>query len=254
MPPDFSDDLPVLGAATETLSPAREPFWGWMDFAVVIGLLVGMIALLFFLGGATMLIFPSLKTDQAPLLLPLQLGFYLAIYLAFWFAFHFRYDKPVLSSLGWRRSVSDRTLVLIGLGGLVLSPVVSLVAALAHTPEVHMEALDQLEKQPVILAMFGIMAVSIAPLFEELLFRGFLQPLFTRTFGVVAGILITAVLFGSLHGPEYKMVWQYVAAVSFVGVVLGIVRYRTGSIIPSTVMHACYNAVAAFQIFFHHTK
>ena len=116
------------------------------------------------------------------------------------------------------------------------------------------QRLEQLEKQPFILAIFGVMAVTVAPLFEELLFRGFLQPLFTRTFGVIAGILITGVLFGALHAPEYKFVWQYAAAVSFVGVVLGIVRYRTGSIIPSTVMHACYNAVAAVNIFFHHTK
>jgi hypothetical protein len=160
----------------------------------------------------------------------------------------------VFTSLGWKRTISNKSLLFIGVGGFVLSPLVSLVASLAHTPEVHLEALDQLEKQPVILAIFGVMAITIAPLFEELLFRGFLQPLFTRTFGVAAGILITAILFGSLHAPEYKFVWQYVVAVSFVGVVLGVVRYRTGSIIPSTLMHACYNAVAAIDIFFHHTK
>ena len=38
--------------------------------------------------------------------------------------------------------------------------------------------------------------------------------------------------------------WQYVAAISVVGVVLGIVRMRTKSIIPGTVMHGCFNAVS----------
>jgi hypothetical protein len=248
MQPEFTEEViaPPL--------PPRDPFWGWTDFALVLGLLVAMIGLIFFLGGAAVLIFPSLQTDQAPLLLPLQVAFYAAIYFTFLLALRFRYDRPVFTSLGWKRTISNKSLLFIGVGGFVLSPLVSLVASLAHTPEVHLEALDQLEKQPVILAIFGVMAITIAPLFEELLFRGFLQPLFTRTFGVAAGILITAILFGSLHAPEYKFVWQYVVAVSFVGVVLGVVRYRTGSIIPSTLMHACYNAVAAIDIFFHHTK
>lgn len=247
MQPEFTEEI----APPEL--PQREPFWGWGDFFLVLGLLVSMIGFLFLLAAASMSIFPSLKTDQSPLLLPLQLGFYAAIYLTFVLAFHFRYNKPVLTSLGWRRTVSDKTLVLIGVGGLILSPVVSGIASLAHTPEVHLEALDQLQKQPVILALFGVMAVTIAPLFEEMLFRGFMQPLFCRSLGVLPGIVLTGVLFGALHGPEYQMVWQYVAAISLVGIALGIVRYRTNSIIPSTVMHACYNSIAAVSIFFQHS-
>ena len=247
MQPEFIEEI----APPEL--PQREPFWGWGDFLLVLGLLVSMIGFLFLLAAASMLIFPSLKTDQSPLLLPLQLAFYGAIYLTFLLAFHFRYGKPVFTSLGWRRTVSDKTLAWIGLGGLILSPVVSGIASLAHTPEVHLEALDQLQKQPVILAIFGVMAVTIAPLFEEMLFRGFMQPLFCRSLGVLPGIVLTGVLFGALHGPEYQMVWQYVAAISLVGIAFGIVRYRTNSIIPSTVMHACYNSIAAVGIFFQHS-
>lgn len=249
------EETPFLAEdVAESLAPPRSPFWGWSDFALVLGLLVGMILMIFVSAAVAQIAIPSLKTNQAPLLLPLQLALYLAIYLTFWLAFRFRYDKPVFASLGWKRTVSDRVLLYIGLGGFLLSPAVSAVAALLHTPVIHMDALAQLEGHPVILAIFGIMAVTIAPLFEEMLFRGFLQPLFSRTLGIIAGILLTAVLFGVLHAPEYKFVWQYAAAISFVGAVLGYVRYRTGSIIPSTVMHACYNAVAAFEILFHHTK
>jgi membrane protease YdiL (CAAX protease family) len=247
-----SEETPVAEDLIAAPAPEPYPFWGWADFAIVIGLLIGLIAIIFFVAGGFTYFIPSLKTDPAPLLLPVQLAFYGAIYLAFLLAFRFRYDKPVFSSLGWKRTVSNKTLAYIGLSGVLLSPAISLIASLLHTPEVHMDALDQLEKYPVILAIFGIMAVTVAPLFEELLFRGFLQPLFSKTFGFVAGILITGLLFGLLHSIQYKNVWQYVAAVSFVGIVLGAVRYRTGSIIPSTLMHACYNSVAAIGIFFHH--
>ena len=88
------------------------------------------------------------------------------------------------------------------------------------------------------------MAVVVAPFFEELFFRGFFQPLFSRTFGTIAGIVLTAVLFGSLHGLEYSWAWQYALFISLAGAVFGWLRARTGSIIPSTVMHGCFNAVS----------
>jgi hypothetical protein len=87
------------------------------------------------------------------------------------------------------------------------------------------------------------MAVTIAPLFEELFFRGFIQPLLSRTFGVAAGVVLTAALFGGLHAPEYSWAWQYALAVSIAGAVFGWVRARTQSIIPSTIMHGSYNLV-----------
>lgn len=239
-------------AVTPAAAVTRDPFWGWRDFFMVVGLLVAMLFLILISAAVATMFLPKLRNDPTPLLLPTQLAFYAAIYLAFLLAFRLRYHKPVFASLGWRRTVPGRTLALIGVGGAVLSPLVSGIASLLHTPEVHMDILDQLEKQPLLLAAFGIMAVTIAPLFEELLFRGFLQPLFSRSLGIAGGILLTSVLFGVLHAAQYKDVWQYVAAVSVVGAVLGVVRYVTGSIIPSTVMHACYNAVAAGEIFFHH--
>jgi membrane protease YdiL (CAAX protease family) len=241
------DNTPVTGVA-----PVRYPFWGWIDFLVVMGLLVAMLVLILLAAGLATFLIPALKTDPVPLLFPTQLAFYVAIYLAFLLAFKLRHNKPVFSSLGWLRTVTNQTLLLIGIGGAVLSIGVSALASLLKTPEVRMDILDQLDKQPVILALFGIMAVTVAPLFEELLFRGFLQPLFSRTLGVVGGILLTSVLFGSLHAVQYKFVWQYVAAISFVGAVLGVVRYRTKSIITSTVMHACYNSVFVAGMLFQH--
>jgi membrane protease YdiL (CAAX protease family) len=245
-------DAPIAVVQQEPGAAPREPFWGWLDFLMVIGLLVAMLVLILFSAAAATMIDPALKTDPVPLLFPTQLAFYLAIYIAFLLAFKIRYDKPVFSSLGWRRTVPNGTLLIIGVSGAILSIGVSGLATLLKTPEVRMDILDQLDKQPVILALFGLMAITIAPLFEELLFRGFLQPLFSRTLGVVGGILLTSVLFGALHAVQYKFVWQYVAAISLVGAVLGTVRYRTKSIISSTVMHACYNSVFVVGMLFQH--
>jgi uncharacterized protein len=100
------------------------------------------------------------------------------------------------------------------------------------------------------LIFFGLIAIVFAPVFEELFFRGFVQPLLSRTLGTLAGIVITALLFGALHGFEYSWVWQYTVFISLVGIVLGFVRARTGSTIPSTVMHGFFNAVSVVALAF----
>jgi membrane protease YdiL (CAAX protease family) len=233
-------------------APARQPFWGYVDLAMVIGLLVALTGFIIAGVGVLGILHPSIAKDPVPILLPAQLGLYLAIYLALKITFVVRHDAPVFRSLGFNHNWTMRTLLVVAAGGLLLAPVVSGIASLLHTPEVDMDIMEMLQKSPVILALFGLMAISITPFFEELLFRGFLQPLFSRTLGVVAGIALTALLFGALHGPQYKMQWQYIGAIALVGAALGVVRYKTESIIPSTVMHACFNLVSVIALYLKH--
>jgi len=237
---DLIHEPPILEAAAAPVDlGVPEPFWGYIDVALVIGLtfafLVGA-AFVFMLSGHGVL-----RADSNPLMIiGSNVALYAFLYIALWLVLGLRYGQPVLSSLGWRRSRFP--LWVAAGGGAVLAFGIAGLAALLHTPKVD-SPLDKLLSSRVSLVIFGAMAVTVAPLFEELLFRGFIQPLLSRTFGVIAGILLTAIIFGSLHGPEYGWAWQYVAAVSLVGVVLGWVRAHAKSIIPSTVMHACYNAM-----------
>jgi uncharacterized protein len=246
MPPEtdgFFPTEPVTdppAPADNLAPPVRVPFWGYLDFALVIGLLGASVAIILLTVGLFVFVYPNLKYDQSPLLLPTQLALYGFLYLSLRIVFGLRYGQPVFASLGWRPSPFNLGIALVG--GVLLAFLVSALAALLHTPQVP-SPVESLMKSPVLLSLFGVMAVTIAPLFEELLFRGFLQPLLSRTFGVVAGIVITAVVFGALHAPEYSMAWQYALAVSIVGAVLGWVRFKSNSIIPSTVMHGSYNAV-----------
>lgn len=249
MPPEtegFSPLEPVIPApAPET--PERMPFWNYLDVAMIIGLLVASIAIILAVVGAFLFVYPRLKDDQAPLLLPTQFALYAFLYLSFRLVFGLKYGKPVFASLGWQRSRFN--LVIAAAGGVLLAFLVSALAYLIHTPQVP-SPVESLMNSPALLAIFGVMAVTIAPLFEELLFRGFLQPLLSRTFGVAAGILLTAIVFGALHAPEYSFAWQYALAVSIVGAVLGWVRFTSNSIIPSTVMHGFYNAVFVIALAF----
>lgn len=231
-------------------APARQPFWTYMDLALVLGMLVAFVVLIMAGVAIAAVADPRLRTDQTPLVLPTQLALYAFIYLSFWLDFKTRYGRPVMSSLGWRPARIN--LFFCALGGVLLAFIISAIAAALHTPTVK-SPFDQLTSSTLSIVLFGITAVLIGPLFEEMFFRGFIQPLLTRTFGAIAGILLTAALFGSLHAPEYSWAWQYALAVSLAGAVFGWLREKTNSIVPSTVMHACFNAVSFAALAFKHT-
>lgn len=219
---------------------AHKPFWTYIDFLLVIGLLFAAVVLILVVAGSAQLLIPKIAADTTLLLLPLQVLFYVCLYLIFQALFTLRYRRPALTSLGWVRS--NFRLSWAVAGGIALAFAVAALAALLKTPKVQ-SPIEILMNSPVLLTCFGVMAVTLAPFFEELFFRGFLQPLLTRTFGMWRGIILTAIFFGGLHAPEYQYAWQYALAVSVVGVALGWVRVRAQSIVPPTIMHAAYNGV-----------
>jgi hypothetical protein len=91
------------------------------------------------------------------------------------------------------------------------------------------------------LAAVGLVSVGLAPLFEELVFRGFLYPLLAHSLGVWPGILLSAAPFALLHGQQNQWSWQHVAVIAIAGVVFGWVRYRTASTAAAALVHSGYN-------------
>jgi membrane protease YdiL (CAAX protease family) len=248
--PQNAPETPSLEVVPPELTvPARErvPFWGYTDLFLVLGLLFGFSVIVVVMIGLLAIPYPSLRTDQTALALPVQIAFYGCLYLSFRMVLSLRYRKPVFWSLGWRRARIN--LVWMGAGGIVLAFVLSALGDLFKTPKITLP-FDKLTNTPASLTFFAIVAIVLAPFFEELFFRGFVQPLLSRTFGTVAGVLITAVFFGALHGFEYSWVWQYALFISLAGAVFGFLRARTNSIVPSTVMHGCFNAVSVVALAF----
>lgn len=233
--------------ALPPIPPERVPFWGYIDLLLVLGLLFAFSSVLVIGIGLLAFPFPSLRSDPTPLALPVQILFYGALYLSLYLVLKLRYDKPVLSSLGWRKPGVN--LVWMAVGGVVLAFVLSLLGTLFKTPKIPLP-FEKLTDTPGMLIFFGVIAVVLAPLFEELFFRGFIQPLLSRTLGTLLGVILTAILFGALHGFEYDWVWQYAVFISLAGAIFGWLRARTGSIIPSTVMHGFFNAVSVVALAF----
>jgi hypothetical protein len=226
-------------------APAREPFWGYLDLAMFIGLGVAFFVVLC---APIILIFKPQagKSSFVLVALAVQVALYGSIYLSLLLVFT-RYHKPVFRSLGWRRVPFN--LGWSVLWGVSLTAVVAGVIYLSHAPQVP-SPVEGLVTSRAALIGVAVLAALAAPIFEEALFRGFLQPLLSRTLGVVAGILITAVLFGALHVPEYSFAWQYGLAITVVGAAFGYARCKTNSLIPSTVMHASFNTISVIGLIY----
>ena len=94
-------------------------------------------------------------------------------------------------------------------------------------------------------ALFAVALFAAAPLFEEVLFRGFLFQGYRRSWlGPIGAIVLTALLWAGIH-LQYDL---YDRAMIFVsGVLLGVVRLKTGSMLPCLAMHGLWNAVATLE-------
>jgi len=86
--------------------------------------------------------------------------------------------------------------------------------------------------------------IGATPAFcEELLFRGFVQTRLLRRFGVVIGVLVSSALFAVFH-----MDWVHIIAVFPLGVYLGTITWRSGSLFPAMLAHFINNAISVFAV------
>jgi hypothetical protein len=90
-----------------------------------------------------------------------------------------------------------------------------------------------------LMAAFG---VTLAPLLEELFFRGMLYPVLKRVTGVAVAVVLTAAAFASIHGTQLGYAWGPILSIFVVGLVFTLTRVRTNSVASSFLMHVGYNS------------
>lgn len=174
--------------------------------------------------------------------------------------------QPFWRSLGWRKLTPNASRLpskpwVYFLSGCGLSIIAAFVGSRVHTPEDM--PIEMLQKSKTGLMLMMAMAVAVAPLVEETVFRGYLYPVLVRIIsgvarffgmefsraihvGVVSSILLTGVLFGMLHGAQLAWTWGIVVLLIFVGITFTYVRARTGTVVASYFMHLGYNSLIAF--------
>ena len=84
----------------------------------------------------------------------------------------------------------------------------------------------------------------LAPVFEEIIFRGVLLPTLSRDFGIILGIIVSAFIFALAHLSLGEMPPLFI-----LGIGLGITRIASGSLLSSVIMHSLWNGLTFLNLF-----
>jgi uncharacterized protein len=232
--------------------------WGWVDLLLFVLLGISGLILLVVLfamasglfGGASHQLLKSTNTQNfvgvvVQALLDVALLGYLAAQM------RLRFHLPFWRTIGWRPLESGkmpRWGVYLGLvlGGFFLAAAVSLVSA-AFPPKDEMPIQEILQDRNTLI-LFALLAVIVAPVFEETLFRGYLYPLVARSFGMAAGIIGTGTVFGLLHAAQLKGGNWQIALMVVVGIIFTLARAATRTVVASYILHVSYNSIQVIAL------
>lgn len=247
----MSDALPREAEMTPSPTPAAPPaspafgvaaaivlFCGYL-LAQAIGLVIGLsgVALLEALGGR--------------LLLDNRLAFGMlasTVVEGIWvFAWGMRSAGAQLTSaaptgFGWRRAQSRH--VLLGLAGGVGTVAFSLgLMWLFPRPDDGLTTMAELALEPGFSRLVAIlMAVVLAPLIEEFLFRGAMLAGFRSRLGSGVSILLVSTIFALFHLPEAGTHWTLLLSFGLFAWMVAALRDYSGSLFPSIAAHFAHNA------------
>jgi len=129
---------------------------------------------------------------------------------------------------------------------LMVNAVVMQMVKAPVTPHPLLEAIEE-TPDPRAFAFAGLMAVVIAPLAEEFLYRGLLLMTLLRHVGIVAALVVSSTVFAFAHFTAEP---QALLPLFFLGMALGYIAYRTRSLVAPIIAHAVFNALMLVATFF----
>ena len=199
------------------------------------------------------------------------LAYALLLVVSAWF-FPRLWERSFLHGIQWNVLAAHRRWYWIVAGGIVLSAASQ--TALHFLPTPQTTAFDDLLKTQHAAWLLAAFAVLLAPLTEEIAFRGFLLPALATAYewlalertpaglarwqntslhsasSVVFAAIFSSVPFALLHADQLSHAWGPLGVLYGVSVVLSFVRIRTHSVACSALMHATYNFTIFAVIFF----
>jgi membrane protease YdiL (CAAX protease family) len=246
-----AESAPVTSLASPLLPEDLRVPWDWADLLLFVliyicGLfVVGMlVAIVFALLGVSQAQVQNSVTEKNLLDIVIQTVLDLALlgYLAA--QMRLRFGLPFWRTIRWRRwqtkDVPRGVLyMLLAFGGFLLGLIITSASA-AFPPKGNMPIGTFFQDRHTALLIMA-MGILVAPLVEEIVFRGYLYPVLARSFGVWAGVLVTGTLFGLLHAVQLWGGWWQIALLVVVGIVFTFARAVTRTVVTSYLLHVGYN-------------
>ena len=243
--PQAPDPSPLPGS----LHDENPPWSGWDVLGIAcLTIFLIIVFLLMTTLVAQRVLFPNVPTMEVakfPLVTVVaQLLAYFAV-LAFMVLLVKRgHREPFWQAIRW--NWPRNWIVYLGFGVVMAVALQGLAHFLPMPKELPIDRFFQTRMEAWVISLFGM---TLAPLLEEMFFRGFLYPVLVRRLGMVLAILLTAAAFGLIHAPQLGRAWAPVLVVFLVGLVLTITRALTKSVSAGMLIHIAYNGTISALIF-----
>ncbi len=197
------------------------------------------------------------------LLIPSMAVGYLLAGIIVWAIFTYVWQRPFPQALQWNFAVVRKRWAALLTGGVVLSLVVQFLSNFLPVPKTL--PIDDFFRTSLDVWMVAIFGTFLAPVFEELAFRGFLLPSLASAWdwlqrrpdpsrwsipALVISCTLTSIAFALVHADQLAHAWAPLAVLFCVSLVLCLVRLWTQSLAASTLIHAIYNGTIFTILFF----
>ena len=269
-------DMPQMEVSAEPehiAPPRRIPHLGHaLAFISFTGLLLILLELVFAAvgkatggvhGGVTTLLRPKLQ-------IALLATTYLTTLLAAWYFFPQLWQRSFLDGMEWRWAIArGHASRLIALG-LLVGMMMQVVARFIPPPKTL--PIDEFFLTPMDAWLITLFGTILAPVFEEICFRGFLLPAcaiaydwlslprteharirwqtttsLTPTAWLFSAVL-TSVVFALLHATQVAHQWNALLVLFSISLLLTWVRLKTHSVAASALVHGAYNGFVFLMV------
>lgn len=217
----------------------------WAPFAALLAVLIIVSITAAAVYGVVKASDPSIKsTDDLPDGATLGLTFFQDIVFVFgaWIAIKLVLGTAPLERLGLR-PVREWGVALRWAGGAYgLFWIVAIALSLLFGDPKDQNLVTDLKAEDSTLTLVGwaVLICVLAPVVEEIFFRGFMFGAFVKRMPLVWAALLDGVVFGLGHAPAAPI--QLIALGAF-GIGLCLLYWRTQSIIPCMALHALNNSI-----------
>jgi membrane protease YdiL (CAAX protease family) len=199
----------------------------------------------------------KMAENDARISLPVQALSYGLIAIVVIPVFGLLWHEPFSKGVHWSGYTARRRFLALALLGLASGIGINLLGSFLPMPK-DPPIMQDMMKTPLGAWMMLVFGVTVAPMLEELAFRGFLLPGLINSFrwlarkgtisenavkwfGVPVSVAITSLGFALMHSAQVSHAWGPLVLIGTVSIVLCIVRLTTNSVAAGVVVHAAYN-------------
>jgi membrane protease YdiL (CAAX protease family) len=240
--------VPVTPAPPDPpeLPDGARRFPAWPPWFAAVGFVVGLAGTLVAVGFVALGLGAAGVDSDSPTLVIVGTLIQGLVFVATALFFASRVERPRAWHFGLRGTKFWPALGWSALGLFSFYSVTAIYSAVVQ-PDVEQGTVEALggDQGTFGLILAGLMVIAVAPVVEEIFFRGFFYRALRTRFGIVLAATINGLLFGSIHfdfeGVDGLLILPPLA---LLGVIFCLVYERTGSLLPVIGMHAFNNMVA----------